>query len=317
MLKINLEKHLNFDNKIYIAFSGGSDSSALLYLISDLRDRYEFNLEAIHINHNLSDDSKKWEDHCKTICKNLSVPIIVRSVEIKPSGDGLESAARKSRYSEFESILQKDDQLLMAHHADDVAETFFLRLFRGTGSDGLGGPKIRRSVGKGTLIRPLLDSSKKELLDFIKQRDIKFINDLSNFEVNQDRNFIRNNLMPLIGERWSNVSSRISNASKLLQERNKTFSDLFISKYKNLIGPKIPIKELKKLDSLTAIDIIRYSIKEQGIAYPNKKVSQEIIKVFLLSSPGPNAEVSWSRADMDQPGGRLCKKDGHIIILKR
>ena len=83
------------------------------------------------------------------------------------------------------------------------------------------------------------------------------------------------------------------------------------------LGPKIPIKELKKLDSLTAIDIIRYSIKEQGIAYPNKKVSQEIIKVFLLSSPGPNAEVSWSRADMDQPGGRLCKKDGHIIILKR
>ena len=77
MLKINLEKHLNFDNKIYIAFSGGSDSSALLYLISDLRDRYEFNLEAIHINHNLSHDSKKWEDHCKTICKNLSVPIIV------------------------------------------------------------------------------------------------------------------------------------------------------------------------------------------------------------------------------------------------
>jgi hypothetical protein len=103
----------------------------------------------------------------------------------------------------------------------------------------------------------------------------------------------------------------------LLQERNKTFSELFFSKYKHLIGTKISIKELKQLDSSTAIDIIRHSIKEEGIAYPNKKVSEEIIKVFLLSSPGPNAEVSWSRADMDQPGGRLYKKDGHIVILKK
>jgi tRNA(Ile)-lysidine synthase len=317
VLKIHLEKHLNFDNKIYVAFSGGSDSSALLYLTSDLRDEYELNIEAIHINHNLSNDSKIWEDHCKSICKKLNIPIIVRSVEIKPCGDGLESAARKLRYKEFESILKENDQLLMAHHADDVAETFLLRLFRGTGSDGLGGPQKRRPVGQGTLIRPLLDYSKKELLEFIKKRDIKFIEDLSNFESNQDRNFIRNNVMPLIGERWSNVSSRISNTSKLLQERNEIFSELFNSKYKNLIGAKISIKELKQLDSLTAINIIRHSIKEEGIAYPNKKVTQEIIKVFLKSSPGPNAEVSWSRADMDQPGGRLCKKDGYIIILKK
>ena len=84
MLKIHLEKHLNFDNKIYVAFSGGSDSSALLYLTSDLRDEYELNIEAIHINHNLSNDSKIWEDHCKSICKKLNIPIIVRSVEIKP-----------------------------------------------------------------------------------------------------------------------------------------------------------------------------------------------------------------------------------------
>ena len=80
MLKINLENHLNLDNKIYIAFSGGSDSSALLFLISDLRDRHELNLEAIHINHNLSDDSKKWEEHCKSICETLNLPIRVRSI---------------------------------------------------------------------------------------------------------------------------------------------------------------------------------------------------------------------------------------------
>ena len=317
MLKINLENHLILSNKIYIAFSGGSDSTALLLLISDLRDKYELDLEAIHINHNISDDSEKWEEHCRLVCKSLNIPITVRSVEVITSGDGLESAARKIRYREFENILGENDQLLMAHHADDVAETFLLRLFRGTGSDGLGGPHSKRPVGKGTLIRPLLDYSKQELLDFIKQRDIKFIEDSSNSEVNQDRNFIRNNLIPLIGERWGNASSRISNTSKLLQDRNKKFSQLFLSKHRNLIGTKISIKELKQLDSSTAIDIIRHSIKEEGIAYPNKKVSDEIIKVFLLSNPGPNAEVSWSRADMDQPGGRLCKKDGNIIILKK
>ena len=102
----------------------------------------------------------------------------------------------------------------MAHHAADVAETFLLRLFRGTGSDGLGGPQKRRPVGQGTLIRPLLDYSKKELLELIKQRDNKLIEDRSKFESNQDRNIIRKNVMTLIGERLSNVSSRISNTAK-------------------------------------------------------------------------------------------------------
>ena len=101
----------------------------------------------------------------------LGLKLHIRSVDIKVSGEGLESAARKARYNIFEELLEENEQILIGHHSDDVAETFFLRLFRGTGVQGLEGPKIKRRVGKGYLIRPLLSYSKKELLKYANENN--------------------------------------------------------------------------------------------------------------------------------------------------
>ena len=142
-------KNVNLENKIYVAYSGGPDSTALLHLLAKISIDHQLEVKAIHVNHNLSKESKAWEDHCKKICSILNIDLTIESVQIISDGGGIESASRKTRYKIFENLLESGDQILLAHHSDDVAETIFMRLLRGTGVDGLEGPKFTREIGKG------------------------------------------------------------------------------------------------------------------------------------------------------------------------
>ena len=315
MISFNdLTYHLDLDKKIYVGYSGGPDSTALLHLLysNDIS-----NIEAIHINHNLSRKSAEWEDHCKQTSKKLGIPCHVESVEIKIDGDGLESAARKARYKVFTKYLKEGDQILLGHHSNDVAETFLLRLFRGTGVDGLDSLNVKRGVGDGYLVRPLINLTKEDIMMYLRENNISYIKDESNDEQEQDRNYIRNNIIPSIEQRWMKASSRISNTSEFIRIKNQSYEILLEEKFEHLISKKIQVKDLREIDEPFVVDIIRYSIRKQSIAMPSKKVIEEIIKTFIQSNPGPKSLVSWTRADKDQVGGEICYKDGCIIISKK
>lgn len=315
MISFNdLTYHLDLDKKIYVGYSGGPDSTALLHLLysNDIS-----NIEAIHINHNLSRKSAEWEDHCKQTSKKLGIPCHVESVEIKIDGDGLESAARKARYKVFTKYLKEGDQILLGHHSNDVAETFLLRLFRGTGVDGLESLNVKRGVGDGYLVRPLINLTKEDIMMYLRENNISYIKDESNDEQEQDRNYIRNNIIPSIEQRWMKASSRISNTSEFIRIKNQSYEILLEEKFEHLISKKIQVKDLREIDEPFVVDIIRYSIRKQSIAMPSKKVIEEIIKTFIQSNPGPKSLVSWTRADKDQVGGEICYKDGCIIISKK
>ena len=309
MLDLNIiSNYIDKQQVVYVAFSGGIDSVALLYACSVLKKDGRLNeLKAIHVNHNLSINAKLWEDHCINICKKLNIELTIYNIFIETNKDGLESAARKGRYDVFNKVVKHNEQLLLGHHADDVAETILFRLFRGTGIDGLQGPKPKRKIGEGTLIRPLLKFSKKELLDFITTNKIDYIEDESNKESNQDRNYIRNKIMPLIHERWQNSEKRIQLTSELIQEKLEIFNSLFIEKYATiLVNNQIPLIELKKLKENEAKELFRYAINLNNIAMPSKKVLDEIMKTFYKSNPSKSSIVKWSRSDKEQKGGLIC-----------
>lgn len=309
MLDLNIiSNYIDKQQVVYVAFSGGIDSVALLYACSVLKKDGRLNeLKAIHVNHNLSINAKLWEDHCINICKKLNIELTIHNIFIETNKDGLESAARKGRYDVFNKVVKHNEQLLLGHHADDVAETILFRLFRGTGIDGLQGPKPKRKIGEGTLIRPLLKFSKKELLDFITTNKIDYIEDESNKESNQDRNYIRNKIMPLIHERWQNSEKRIQLTSELIQEKLEIFNSLFIEKYATiLVNNQIPLIELKKLKENEAKELFRYAINLNNIAMPSKKVLDEIMKTFYKSNPSKSSIVKWSRSDKEQKGGLIC-----------
>jgi tRNA(Ile)-lysidine synthase len=197
---------------------------------------------------------------------------------------------------------------------NDVTETIFLRLLRGTGIDGLSGLKQSRVLGKGRLIRPFLEVSKKEIEDYAKKNHVNYIFDETNKDNEHDRNFLRNEIFPQLDERWNDFSSRVFKMSKITNDRNNNFVELLNYNYGDLINNVIKIKDLENLNTNITKEIIRASIRNENISIPNSKVLNEIIKTFIFSNPSSKSIVSWSRADKDQQAGKITYKEGNIII---
>ena len=317
LLNQNLLKIIDLNQKVFIGFSGGPDSSALLHLVSKVDSKFLPNIKAIHINHNLSKNSAVWAEHCKDFCSKCNVDLIVESVHINSDGGGIESAARRARFEIFKNILEENNQILLGHHSDDAAETILMRLLRGPGVEGLNGIKMKRKLGSGILIRPFLDIPKKEILNYLKDHGINYIDDDSNKINDFDRNFLRNEIFPLLDSRWNNFAQRINSMSHIIQERNVNYTNLFLEKHGGLVGDKIDINKLKALQESLIIDVLRYSIKECNLAVPNSKIMKEIVKTFINSDPGPKSQVSWSRSDKEEPGGSVTYKKGFLLISKK
>ena len=99
-------------------------------------------------------------------------------------------------------------------------------MLRGTGIDGLQGPHKKRNLGKGYVIRPFLNISKKDIMQYLELNKIKYIQDSSNIDNSFDRNFLRNEIFPVLNERWNDFSKRVFKTSQLIEERNTNFSNL-------------------------------------------------------------------------------------------
>ena len=305
------------NKNIIVAFSGGGDSSALLHFCHELIQQKLLHerLSAIHINHLLNKDSNQWEDHCKIFCQERDIAFQSYAVNIQSKKSGLESAARNARYRIFKEALQSNDQLLIAHHADDVAETILFRLFRGTGLDGLQGPIKKRTLGKGVILRPWLDYAKSDLMQYLSANNIKFISDNTNFEDNQDRNFIRNEVLKIASSRWPNASRQIQQTAFLVSKHKKAHDFLLDQQFgENIRGPQLQRKFLLGLEEDICIEVIRYWIKMNNVAMPNKKIIYEILKAFIHNNPSAKTKVNWSRADKDQKSGFLTFSDGDLIL---
>ena len=308
------------NKNIIVAFSGGGDSSALLHFCHELNQRklLNRNLSAVHINHSLNKDSDQWEDHCKIFCQERDISFQSHVVNVDSKKSGLESAARNARYKIFQETLQLNDQLLMAHHADDVAETILFRLFRGTGLDGLQGPVKERPLGEGVILRPWLDYTKSELNQYLSANNIKFISDGTNFEDNQDRNFIRNEVLKMAASRWPNANRQIQQTASLVSKHKKAHDFLLDQQFGvNIRGPKLQRKFLLDLEKDVCIEVIRYWIKINNVAMPNKKIIGEIVKAFIQTNPSSKTKVNWSRADNDQNSAFLTFGDGDLILNKK
>ena len=302
---------------IIVAYSGGADSTALLNYCYELKQGNHLKgyLSAIHVNHSISPHADSWEMHCKKFCSERDIPLICESIKVDGKKSGLESAARQGRYEVFKQNISSSDQLLLAHHADDVAETLMFRLFRGTGIDGLSGPIKSRKLGEGILLRPWLDYSKSILVSYLVDRELHYIEDESNASNNQDRNFIRNEILPLVSKRWPNANSQIQQTSSIIAQHLDVHEKLIYAQFPDtLFEPSLSIDSIKSLDEAMCNEVIRHWIKNNNVAVPNKKILQEITKAFIHAQPSTKTLVEWSRADKAQSGGVLTFEDGDLII---
>ena len=210
----------------HIAFSGGLDSTVLLHLLADLAKNQSLPaLSAIHVHHGLQAAADAWPEHCRFMCESLGVPLQVIRVQVQP-GASLERAARDARYAAFIEATQANEVLLTAQHRDDQAETLLFRLLRGAGVRGLSGMPRQRPLGKGQLLRPLLDATRAELEAYASQHKLRWIEDPSNQDRQFSRNYLRHQVFPALTQRWPQAMASMARSAAHLSEAQELLNEL-------------------------------------------------------------------------------------------
>jgi tRNA(Ile)-lysidine synthase len=209
-----------------IAFSGGLDSTVLLHLLVHLAKTESLPaLSAIHVHHGLQAVADAWPDHCQSVCDALGVPLRVVRVQVQ-SGASIERAARDARYAAFIEATQANEVLMTAQHRDDQAETLLFRLLRGAGVRGLSGMPRQRPLGKGQLLRPLLDVTRAELEAYAAEHRLGWIEDPSNQDRQFSRNYLRHQVFPVLTERWPQAVTTMARSAAHLSEAQGLLDEL-------------------------------------------------------------------------------------------
>lgn len=202
-----------------IAVSGGADSTALLTACS----KTGIPIEAVHCNFNLrGEESLRDRDFVVSLCGNLGVKLHVEEFNVeaeKRKGESTEMTCRRIRYALFERLLDEKDccRIGVAHNADDNAETLFLNLLRGSGTAGLKG----MVPVAGPIVRPLLKFSRQEILEFLASYHQEYIVDSTNLESDYRRNFLRNNVFPLLETRWQGYRAALQRSQIILRREHQ------------------------------------------------------------------------------------------------
>jgi len=199
---------------IAVALSGGLDSSALLHALSCLPAARQRGLRAIHVDHGLQAQSGDWSRHCQRLSARCDVPLSVIRIEVdRDRGQGLETAARAGRYAAFEAALEDGEILALAHHRDDQTETVLLKLLRAAGPEGLGAMRTLRRLGKAWAWRPLLEIPRETLHRHASEAALDWIEDPSNADTRIERNYLRQELLPILRQRWPRADVSISQSA--------------------------------------------------------------------------------------------------------
>ena len=215
----SVSEFTNSSDKYVIAISGGVDSAVLTHIFYVLK----LNFRTVFVNHNQkgSEELKQSAQALSDIL-NLNHKCIETDIEI----DSSETLMREARYEALNNDIDEKEILVTAHHRDDKIETFFINLLRGTRLKGLTSIALKSN----NIIRPMINISKSQIMKYAKENDIYFRNDVSNFDNSILRNWIRNELIPEVENRFpGNLNNKITDL--ILEIEESTKEDTEIKKY--------------------------------------------------------------------------------------
>ncbi|NEX22679.1 tRNA lysidine(34) synthetase TilS [Thiorhodococcus mannitoliphagus] len=282
---------------VWVAFSGGMDSAALLESLLDVRDALPGKLQALHVDHGLHPQSQRWAEHCAAFCRSRAVPLAVERIQITPSaGESLEALAREARYAAFSRLLGRRELILTAHHQDDQAETLLLALMRGSGVRGLSAMPVSARLGRGHLIRPLLGCSRAEIARFAAERNLDWIEDPSNAQTHLDRNFLRHCVLPMLQRRWPAASATISRSARHCAEAAWLVEGLANDVLPQLLGGHpgtLSIEMLSQLNRALQKAAVRAWLELYGFVLPDTRHLERILDEVAPARPDARPLVAW------------------------
>lgn len=224
-VKAAVRRHglLRRGERVVVAVSGGPDSVALLHLLWRWQQEFGFSLHVAHLNHRLRREAEEEAEFVRRLAQDLGLPVTVGQEDVRRlvrGGESLEDVARRVRRRFLLGLAEAmaAEKIALGHHADDQAETVLLHLLRGSGPAGLAGMAWQQ----GKFIRPLLEVTRAEIEAYCAQNGLPYIRDPSNADPAFLRNRIRQELLPLLAEKYNpNIVAALGQTAAILAEEDR------------------------------------------------------------------------------------------------
>ena len=277
---------LNATATFYVAYSGGVDSTVLLHLMAAVQKIRPINVVALHVNHNLQSRSGSWSQRCAAQCADLNIPFQQVSLALEQNN---ELVARNARYSWFREQIGSANVLLTAHHRQDRAETLLFNLMRGAGSTGLSSLRAVTPFYGSKLVRPMLRMSQAEIVEYATQNKLDWIEDPSNDETIYSRNYIRNNILPVLNNFRSDAEANIARAAANLEQENLLLREVAIGDLVEVREhPKHPLdsshalcfEDFAHLSSARKSNLVRFWLRSLQLHTPSKRLLDQLLTSF-------------------------------------
>jgi len=303
---------------VMVGVSGGLDSMVLLSVLNVILETGEkdFKIIAAHFDHGLRNDSSKDAEFVSSVARKMEIECIVGKGTLDSR---VENAARNARYDFFIRASSEcgASKVALAHHADDNCETVLFRMFRGTALRGLAGMPVERTLGDEPpvqLIRPLLNLRRDEILSWAKSRGLQWREDSTNLESEYSRNFLRNELLPLLREK---LNPRVDEAILRLRSLAAETEDFLIEKGGELLADSI-------LHSGKDQVIVDTAIFRAGHPEERKTAVRMIMQSLGLPERNLTADhitavdsLVENGGSMDLPGGCRVLNAGDQLVITR
>ena len=262
---------------VVCAVSGGADSMALLWAMYLLREKLQIRLSAAHFNHGLRGaESDRDEAFVRDFCAGYGIPFHSGAGQVTAGKKGLEAAAREARYGFLRSLPGK---IATAHTADDNAETVLMHLVRGTGLKGLGGI----APVNGDLIRPMLSVTREEVLAFLQEYSIPYVEDSTNGEDAFLRNRLRHNVLPLLKQENPGFAPNLSAAALRLREDEAALEEAAKA------GKTNQVTALRQLPPAIRNRVLSSILQEAGVKEPEAAHIAALEKLVFSAKPSAKA----------------------------
>ena len=291
----------NQSAKLVLAYSGGVDSECLAYGLSLFAQKNpHIPCLLVHVHHGLSANADTWVEHCISQATKYQLPIQIERVNLtKAPRKSLEAIAREARYNVFKKYLNPSDILLTAHHQDDQLETLLLALKRGQGPKGLAAMGVMQPFNQHSwIVRPLLDVSKGQIESFAASVELKHIEDESNQDEQFDRNFLRQDIIPRLKQRWPSIAVTASRSANLCAQQQQVIEQEVNNRLPAFIDDSgaghysaFKLLELREQSTQWQSLLLRGYIQSQGFNLPSQSQLEQVLEQVLYAADDAKVDV--------------------------
>ncbi|MCD4743124.1 MAG: tRNA lysidine(34) synthetase TilS [Desulfobacteraceae bacterium] len=323
VVKFNM---LDKKDKVLAGVSGGPDSVALLLFLLEIKEKYFLEIGVAHLNHMLRGaEADRDADFVRALAEKLGLPCFIGKEDVaafaKENRLSIEDSARKVRYFFLEDVLKKNtySKIALGHNRDDNAELILMNVLRGSGTKGLTGIPPKR---ENTIIRPLIQTAKQNIMKFLKSIDQTYVVDSSNNDNKYLRNSIRNSFIPLIEKEYNpKIKESLIRLSTIIKDEDEWMgkeTELIFNKALKSLKPDSLRPERVEL-SLDIITNCHSALRKRIIRKAVKKINGSLKKISSKHVDDA-VELSFSTTigeSIDLPDQIRIFKKGESLFFKK